>query len=126
MPLSSSVSVVYYFAQAQISQPSGPTFHPFLQNILQRTGWHLGSWATQIPMQSRPPFFGSQESLGLSSQVEPEAQSLPAMPPQEACVAFSSHGPSLRTLTPCAAAVHELLWVLPSQPQTGANMRLQI
>jgi hypothetical protein len=39
---------------------------------------------TQMPPQSAPPFFGSQSSFGLSTQVCPSGQGIPAIPPQNA------------------------------------------
>ncbi|MCJ1468988.1 hypothetical protein MMC07_007619 [Pseudocyphellaria aurata] len=47
-------------------------------------GGNTGSIKTQTPEQSRPPFFGSQSSLGLSTQVWPaNGHGSPAMPPQK-------------------------------------------
>lgn len=42
---------------------------------------------TQIPPQSAPPFFGSQESDGSSLHVKPVGQAMAAMPPQNCALA---------------------------------------
>lgn len=60
-------------------------------------GGNTGSKKTQIPEQSAPPFFGSQPSLGLSTQVWPASgHGNPPMPPQKE--------PSLRAHIPGQSA----------------------
>jgi hypothetical protein len=54
---------------------------------------HFASaWHEQIPPQSAPPRFGSQSSLGSSTQLPRPGQRMPAIPPQKGA---SSPGPPL-------------------------------
>lgn len=76
----------------------GPVFAEGILGERAATGdGRVGSRKTQTPEQSLPPFFGSQLSLGLSTQVWPASgHGNPPMPPQ--------NEPSLTTHMPGQSA----------------------
>src|SRR5262249_53006834 len=58
--------------------------------------------------------------LGQLEHSPPMPATPPPLPPAPALPPLPAHAPSVRAATPAAAASQSLLYVLPSQPHTGA------